>query len=502
MGEEEDNYYKEDDNSFYDLEFDLRAKEFGADDVIVKSEEYDSLPNINLLLAGLDSSITQDLKKFNSQLKEYFPTDWAGCIIDLYGSEKLDSTTIRLALESSKLPQSQIEIAAQHFEKTYNKLGPKSLELVKKRFMLLLNGAKLNYFLNNCQGNALEAVEGISKRGVIKIGDGLDEFRDIINEGSLLDFDLSKIKDLATSGIKSSFDFVNKSFVCNGWPDGSLVLITAPPGTGKTAFMLNEVGSFLEQGLDVVYCAIGDMGPSDFLIRMSASYYNVKLNHVVENAELYIRRYFHDFGHNLKRLHTLFIDPGVVMMSQLRTYFERKGYINDKTVVIIDYDMNLKAEESDAKKDSAFEQFRGIYNIAISMTRGDKRVKALFMLGQPKTESYDHLKPSLISAGCMSAAKIQICDIVASFSRDPEAPNVMGYFSILKCRRHGRVCSVPYILNMSGKVSSVDINTYNAIKTGGQVMTDSQEDKNNARIIEETKKMIVNNFRVQEEIEF
>ena len=485
-------------DEYYEQEFEDRAAEFNLQDI---NESYLGLNNINLLLGGLNSNVVESLKQYKGPLKEYFNTLWASKIVDLYGEKGVDSNTIRIALEDTELSPQNIEVVAQHYEKTHDQLGEKSLSYIKSRFQQILNAAKMNWFVNNIS-DPEKIVEGISKKGVIKIGDGLDEFKDIIDEKSLIDFNIDQLKDLSTSGIKSSFDFINKSFVCNGWPDGSLVLITAPPGTGKTAFMLNEVIAFLNQGLDVVYCAIGDMGPSDFLIRMSASFYNVKLNHIVENSELYLTRFINDFNSELKRLHTLFIDPGVVTISQLREYFRKKKYINPNTICIIDYDMNLKPEDSDSKSDNSFEQFRNIYNIAISMTRGEERFKGLFMLGQPKTESYDQVKPSLISAGSMGSCKLQIVDCVFSFSRDPLANNVMGYASILKCRRHGRVCSTPYILNMSGKVSAIDQSTYNAIRDGVQVVTDKEEDINHKRIIEETKRMIVNGFKEQGDIEF
>lgn len=481
----------------YVQELEDRAAEFNLENI---KESYSGLSDLNLLLGGLNKNVVGSLKNYKGPLKEHFTSSWASKIIDLYGTENVDASTIRLVLEDTDLTPPQIEVAAQHFEKTHNKIGSKSLDVIKDRFQRILNAAKMNWFVNN-SSDPTKIIENLSKKGAIIVGDGLDEFRDIIKEDNLLDYDISKIKDLKTSGIRSSFDFINQSFICEGWPDGSLNLVVAPPGTGKTAFILNETQSFLKEGYEVVYCAIGDMSPSDFLIRLSASYYNVKLNHVVENSELYIRRYFNDFGENLKKLHTLFIDPGVVSMSQLASYFKKKNYINQNTIAIIDYDMNLKPEESDAKNDSSFEQFRGIYNIAISLTRGDERFKAMFMLGQPKTESYDQVRPSLISAGAMSAAKIHIVDCVFSFSRDPQASNIMGYASILKCRRHGRVCSTPYILNMSGKVSAIDQLTYNAIRDGNQVVTDKDEDLNNQRILEETKRMIINNFKVQGEFD-
>lgn len=485
-------------DEYYEQEFEDRAAEFNLQDI---NESYLGLNNINLLLGGLNSNVVESLKQYKGPLKEHFNTVWASKIIDLYGEKGIDANTIRLALEDTDLSPQNVEIVAQHYEKTHDQLGEKSISYIKTRFQQILNAAKMNWFVNNVS-DPEKIVEGISKKGVIKIGDGLDEFKGLIDERSLLDYDISQLKDLSTSGIKSSFDFVNKSFVCNGWPDGSLVLLTAPPGTGKTAFMLNEVLCFLQSGYHVVYCAIGDMGPSDFLIRMSAGFYNVKLNHVVENSEIYLTRFMHDFKSELKRLHTLFIDPGVVKTSQLKDYFQRKKYINTNTICIIDYDMNLKPEDSDSKSDSSFEQFRTIYNIAIAMTRGDERFKALFMLGQPKTESYDQVKSSLISAGSMGSCKLQICDIVASFTRDPQASNIMGYFSILKCRRHGRVCSTPYILNMSGKVSAIDISTYNVIRDGTEIITDKTENINHQRIVEETKKMMLNGFKEQKQIDF
>lgn len=487
-------------DEYYEQEFEDRAAEFNLQDI---NESYLGLNNINLLLGGLNSNVVESLKQYKGPLKEYFNTLWASKIVDLYGEKGVDSNTIRIALEDTELSPQNIEVVAQHYEKTHDQLGEKSLSYIKSRFQQILNAAKMNWFVNNIS-DPEKIVEGISKKGVIKIGDGLDELRTLIKEENIFNVNTEEIKNLSKSGIKSSLSWINNNFSTGGYPKGSFVLISMPPGVGKSLFVQRESLSFLEQGYDVVYTCIGDLGPQDILIRFIAMYYNVKMNHVVENIELYIKRFEHDFGENLKRFHPLFIEPGTVTMSQLAEFYQKKGYQNGNTICIVDYDENLASEKGTVKsggEEMMFEKFKAIYQKAISLTRGDNAFAALFILGQPKTEAYSCPKISMIQSSMGSSSKSHNMDLIITAGRE-QCVNHQGYLSIVKCRRHGRVAQTPYTLTFSGRFEPISQATYETLKSDLNPSSRIEEDENNKRIIEETKRMVVNGFKEQGDIEF
>ena len=489
-----------DDNEYYEREFEDRAAEFNLQDI---NESYLGLNNINLLLGGLNSNVVESLKQYKGPLKEHFGTQWASKIVDLYGEKGVDSNTIRLALEDTELSPQNIEVVAQHYEKTHNQLGEKSLAYIKTRFQQILNAAKMNWFVNNIT-DPEKIVEGISKKGVIKIGDGLDELRSLIKEDSIFNVNPEEIKNLSKSGIKSSLEWINNCFSTGGYPKGSFVLVSMPPGVGKSLYVQRESLSFLEQGYHVVYTCIGDLGPQDILIRFIAMYYNVKMNHVVENIELYMKRFEHDFGEKLKNFHPLFIEPGTVTMSQLAEYYKKKGYQNGNTICIVDYDENLASEKGTVKsggEEMMFEKFKAIYQKAISLTRGEDAFAALFILGQPKTEAYSSPKISMIQSSMGSSSKSHNMDLIITAGRE-QCVNHQGYLSIVKCRRHGRVAQTPYTLTYSGRFEPISQMTYDSLKTDTVASSRIEEDENNRRIVEETKKMLLNGFKEQEDFSF
>lgn len=482
----------------YEMEMKQRAEEIDSNTVRHAdiTESYENLNDLNLLLGGLDGAITEDLSKYKEQLKVQYPTEWAKAIIDLYGEKNLNANTIRIALEGSHLTQPQIETAARHFEKTHNQLGEKSLEIIKEKFQKILNGIKMNWAVNS-SSDATDIIEKLSKNGAIIIGDGLDEFKNIIKEEDILKIDPETVKELPNSGIKSSIPWINDSFATGGWPKSSLILLTATPGSGKSLMALDQGLAALMQGYDVCYTCVGDLGPQDFLIRACSLLFNVRMNDVVNNIEVYMARLNHDYGERLKHLHTLFIDPGTVTMSQLAKYYKKKGLLNSNTVCIIDYDENIAPEKGSAQTDDMmYEKYKKMYQIAVSLTRGDNAFALLFMLGQPKTDSYNNQKLTMISAGTGSSHKVHAADIIIGFTRE-QCVNHQGFLSILKARRHGRPASVPYMLSFSGHIKVIDINTYESFKSQSTPMSPVEEEQNNNRIVEETKQLMLTNFQKQ-----
>lgn len=484
---------------WYEEEIEHRADQLDLSVEI--SDSYQNLNDLNLLLGGLDSSLSESLSPFKEQLLAHFEAPWAKEIIKLYGSKDvIDSNTIRLALESTSLQPSQIEIAARHFEKTHNALGTKSLNVLKSRFQKILNTMKMNWAVNSFS-DPEKIIENLSKKGAIVLGDGLDEFRDIIKEDSIFNVDTDEIKNIASSGIKSSIDWINNNFSCGGFPPSSFILVSAPPSCGKSLFATSQAIQSLKDGYDVVYTCIGDLGPTDFIVRMIGIYYDVSMNRVVENIELYLARFKHDFAEENKRFHPLFIDPNKITISQLKTYYTKKGYLNKNTVCIIDYDENLAPEKgSGGKEDMMYEKFKQIYQVGISLTRGENSFALCFILGQPKTEYFTSPNIPLVGASMGSTSKVHNVDICITLGRD-SCQNHQGYLSLCKVRRFGRANSCPYTLTASGRFQPIPLDTYNSLKEQSTYATMNKEEDNHRRIMEETQRLILTNFKEQSDLE-
>jgi hypothetical protein len=92
-------------------------------------------------------------------------------------------------------------------------------------------------------------------------------------------------------------------------------------------------------------------------------------------------------------------------------------------------------------------------------------------------------------------------DLIITAGRE-QCVNHQGYLSIVKCRRHGRVAQTPYTLTYSGRFEPISQMTYDSLKTDTVASSRIEEDENNRRIIEETKKMLLNGFKEQEDFSF
>lgn len=70
-----------------------------------------------------------------------------------------------------------------------------------------------------------------------------------------------------SSIIKSYINSLNKSLMFGGWQPSTVNMVVAPPGTGKSMYLINEGVNAAKQGFDVLHIFIGDMVEYDGFIR-------------------------------------------------------------------------------------------------------------------------------------------------------------------------------------------------------------------------------------------
>lgn len=234
------------------------------------------------------------------------------------------------------------------------------------------------------------------------------------------------ITDLAQrysgEGYKSAFEFINKSYTCGGYIPGQIVAVCAPPGSGKSLFVQNEVVNFMNQGKRVHMLTLGDLNEMDLAIRLTCMMAK-KPKRVIESD---ILSYYSMYKSKFSNLLGMTVVPSGLVTG--REYVDwMLQQIDDYDVLIIDYDSNFKKSSGS----SMYDEYGELYDAFTELTRAGKLV---FVCTQPKIGYWKHEEIPLEGLG-ESSRKQHIIDMAITIGRRHESRMRMGKMSIVKSRR-------------------------------------------------------------------
>lgn len=260
----------------------------------------------------------------------------------------------------------------------------------------------------------------------------------------------SIIADKKHDVIPSYFDFVNKASSGGGYDRSQIILFCQPPGGGKSLQAQAEALFMASHGYKVNYLCMGDMQELDFIVRMGAIYSGLNFKQVKENLPTIYNGLSQLMGNNLDLIITA---AGVVTVDEYVDYMKDKDY----DVLIIDYDGNFKANLSD---NTMYSEYGYIYE---KLTRLSMAGKLLIVLSQPKVGEWRNPTIDLAGIG-ESSRKQQQVDQIITRGREPDCPNPLGIFKIVKNRR-GEVGSMDYSIRLeNGRFISIPKGVYNLLK--------------------------------------
>jgi intein/homing endonuclease len=238
--------------------------------------------------------------------------------------------------------------------------------------------------------------------------------------------------------------------------------------THNTMFMLNEVVFMAQQGFRVVWAALGDMKPSDMLLRVSTIVNNITLDEAVADPEKYVTT--PAVLEVFNNIHFAFYAAAEVSANELvNNILSIDPMIFDYQIVVIDYDDNLASEY-----DNMYMEGANAYAEFTRLSNKKDDYKLVFVGSQVKQDLWEE---EILPERCVaqSSAKQARVDMMLCFNRNKRNPNI-GTFNITKQRR-GKLLKGKYRLDSFGHFHGInDIEYLELVNTRDNQSTPAQDE--------------------------
>lgn len=253
---------------------------------------------------------------------------------------------------------------------------------------------------------------------------------------------------------------LNDEFQYNGLIPGTLNCVCAPPGKGKSTFLINQGVSTAQQGFKLLHIFLGDMKKFDGFVRYVSCMTGIsskKLANqsIVELAKIVQKYNMSGFMSNVD-IATYAVDQLTVnaLIEEIVTIQKRKQAHYE--VIIVDYDENINTEDVDMYNAGGL-----VYNKLAYFASVNNSV--VFIASQPKTEFYSsEVLP--LEALAESSKKQKIIDLLITLGR-PYKKSSVGTVHIPKNRRgdEGGIFRIKFN-GVNARITHISPTEYNQIR--------------------------------------
>lgn len=283
--------------------------------------------------------------------------------------------------------------------------------------------------------------------------------------------DVSNIKELRKDALGSSdnpimikffIDQVNKCMQYSALPLGTLNMVTAPPGRGKTTLLINQGICTAKQGYRVLHMFLGDMSRFDGLLRYLSCFTGIPTKRLVDLSDDELSKFIQKYNMSgiLANIDIASYAADQLTSNQLIEEItslqkDRRIHYNE---IIVDYDENIANDDINIYKSGG-----QIYNKLALFSVVNKSV--IFIASQPKPEYW---KQEIIplEAASESSKKQKIIDLMITLGKPTKNSSVATLY-IAKNRR-GEDCKIMR-LSMDGsnaRITHITEDEYNRVKQG------------------------------------
>lgn len=297
---------------------------------------------------------------------------------------------------------------------------------------------------NNIEKFLDKSVDALQKSGEINLEDIANGLRDSLNleisRSQLYNLsDVSRLKEIREEAVGSAdsplltkffIDPVNWCMQYGALPPGTLNMVVAPPGRGKTTTMINQGLKCAEQGFNSLHIFLGDMSLFDGYLRYLSCLSGVSTKKLVKLSDDDLIKFTKKYNMTgiLGNIFIISHAAGEMSPSQLVEEIltlQKKNKVHFHQI-IIDYDENFATEV-----DSMYESGGNVYNRLALFAVTNKSL--VFILCQPKP-NYWNYEVIPLEAAAESSKKQKIIDLMLTIGRPAKDSNV-GTLNVAKNRR-------------------------------------------------------------------
>lgn len=259
----------------------------------------------------------------------------------------------------------------------------------------------------------------------------------------------------STHKINFFLDEVNNTFNHKALIPGTLTMISASPGVGKTLTLVNQGIQATKDGFTNLHVFLGDLNKYDANLRYLSNYSKRNLNEIMKmtvDEQKELQQYCNDNGETKGQLELNWLFPlpsGVYNVQQLcnKILDTQLKYSVHFDQIIIDYDANIRADREDM-----YNAGGAIYNALREF--GIKNKSVMLVASQPKITFYNQ---EVLTMDCASESsqKQHIVDCMLTIGRPGKLNAPIGMMYIAKNRNGIPNKKIPLFIN--GSQQSVQV---------------------------------------------
>ena len=299
----------------------------------------------------------------------------------------------------------------------------------------------------------------------------LEQLYDILSKLSCLDVDEDVVEDVSLDNIDECVDIysskskegikffderISDTLSSRAFDYGTINVITAPPGNGKTMLIMNQGVYVAGTGKHTLHLAIGDLTRRQVILRFLAIITKTSMQQISmlnpEQFKQFLTKAKQKYRTIFEYLHCKCIIPnamnGIEIIKLIQKEQESKNIHFDQ--VVVDYDGNIETAIStnnkkyDKDNKSMYYEGADVYNHFAQFAKQNETV--VWMLSQPKINFWGNEKIPL--EGLADSSKKQhIADFIMSLGKKiPDEPKVTYFISK---NRHGEN-NKTFFANMNG----------------------------------------------------
>lgn len=295
-----------------------------------------------------------------------------------------------------------------------------------------------------------------------------------VNEDFIEDVDIDNVDECVNiytknnkEGIKFFDERISNTLSTKAFDYGTINVITAPPGNGKTMLAMNQGVYVASTGKHTLHLAIGDLTRKQVILRILAIVTKNSISQISmlspDQFKQFMVKAKAKYATIFKHLHCKCILPntltGVDLLKLVKGEQDRLNIHFDQ--VVVDYDGNIETSISsnkhniDKENKSMYYEGADIYNLFVQFAKENETV--VWMLSQPKIQFWGN--ETIPLEGLNDSSKKQhIVDFIMSLGKKiPDEPKVTFFISK---NRHGE-SNKKFYSNMNGSTMTFEpINTW------------------------------------------